>query len=103
MDFTFTAEQKLLQENVERFIANEYTFDKRRAWTQSETGFSRENWAKFGELGWLCVGVAEEPLVAVLWSNPTSRAPCSEPPYSITAARRNRSRSYCRLSPPVNR
>ena len=60
MDFTFTAEQKLLQENVERFIANEYTFDKRRAWTQSETGFSRENWAKFGELGWLGVGVAEE-------------------------------------------
>ena len=60
MDFTFTAEQKLLQENVERFIANEYTFDKRRAWAQSETGFSRENWAKFGELGWLGVGVAEE-------------------------------------------
>lgn len=60
MDFTFTAEQKLLKENAERFIANEYTFDKRRAWAQSETGFSRENWAKFGELGWLGVGVSEE-------------------------------------------
>jgi alkylation response protein AidB-like acyl-CoA dehydrogenase len=60
MDFTFTAEQKLLKENVERFIANEYAFDKRRAWAQSDPGFSRENWAKFGELGWLGVGVAEE-------------------------------------------
>ena len=60
MDFTFTAEQKLLKENVERFIANEYSFDKRRAWVQSEAGFSHENWAKFGKLGWLGVGVAEE-------------------------------------------
>jgi alkylation response protein AidB-like acyl-CoA dehydrogenase len=60
MDFTFTVEQKLLKENVERFIANEYTFNKRRAWAQSEVGFSRENWARFGELGWLGVGVAEE-------------------------------------------
>jgi alkylation response protein AidB-like acyl-CoA dehydrogenase len=60
MDFTFTVEQKLLKENVERFIANEYTFDKRRAWARSEVGFSRENWAKFGELGWLGAGVAEK-------------------------------------------
>jgi alkylation response protein AidB-like acyl-CoA dehydrogenase len=60
MDFTFTAEQKLLKENVERFVANEYSFDRRRAWAQSQAGFSRENWMKFAELGWLSVGVAEE-------------------------------------------
>jgi alkylation response protein AidB-like acyl-CoA dehydrogenase len=60
MDFTFTAEQKLLKENAERFIANEYTFDKRRAWAQSDAGFSREHWARFAELGWLGVGVPEE-------------------------------------------
>lgn len=60
MDFTFTAEQKLLKENVERFIANEYTFDKRRAWAQSEAGFSHEHWTRFAELGWLGVDVTEE-------------------------------------------
>jgi alkylation response protein AidB-like acyl-CoA dehydrogenase len=60
MDFTFTAEQKLLKESAERFIESEYSFDKRRAWARSEPGFSREHWARFAELGWLSVGVAEE-------------------------------------------
>lgn len=60
MDFTFTLEQKLLKENVERFIANEYTFDKRRAWAHSELGFSREHWTRFAELGWLGIDVTEE-------------------------------------------
>jgi alkylation response protein AidB-like acyl-CoA dehydrogenase len=60
MDFTFTPEQKLFKENVERFIANEYAFNQRCAWARSELGFSREHWARFAELGWLGVGVVEE-------------------------------------------
>ncbi len=60
MDFNFTSEQQLLQESVERFIQDEYDFDTRRKLAGSDDGFSRDNWAKFAELGWLGVSFSED-------------------------------------------
>jgi pimeloyl-CoA dehydrogenase small subunit len=60
MDFSFTDEQKLLSDSVERFVKDEYDFDTRRAITKSEEGFRRDYWAKFAELGWLALPFAEE-------------------------------------------
>ncbi len=59
MDFTFSAEQKLLKETAERFVEKEYPFLVRRDLVRSEIGFSRVNWAKFAELGWLGIRVPE--------------------------------------------
>lgn len=60
MDFNFTDEQQLIQESVERFIQDEYDFDTRQKLAASDDGFSRDNWAKFAELGWLGVSFPEE-------------------------------------------
>jgi len=53
MYFAFNDEQNLLKESVERFVGNEYSFEKRSAWAASDLGYSRENWKQLAELGWL--------------------------------------------------
>ena len=60
MDFSFTEEQALLQDTVQRFIQNNYEFEARQKLIKTEEGFSRENWSSFAELGWLALPYAEE-------------------------------------------
>ena len=60
MDFSFSEEQGLLQDSIQRYIQNSYTFDARQKILKSEEGFSRENWATFAELGWLALPFTEE-------------------------------------------
>ena len=60
MDFSFTEEQTLLRNSVQKFVQNDYTFEKRRAIAKSETGWKKENWAQFAELGLLAAPFAEE-------------------------------------------
>ena len=60
MDFSFSAEQTLLQDSVQRFIQNEYTFLQRQKLIKTADGFSRDIWKKFAELGWLGLPFAEE-------------------------------------------
>ena len=59
MDFSFSEEQGLLQDSVQRYIQNSYTFDARQKLLKTEDGFSRENWATFAELGWLGLPFSE--------------------------------------------
>lgn len=59
VDFSLTDEQRLLKDSVDRFVQAEYPTDTRRALSDSELGFSRDNWAKFAELGWLALPFAE--------------------------------------------
>ncbi len=60
MDFSFSEEQSLLQDSVQRFIQNSYTFDARQKLLKTDDGFSRENWSAFAELGWLALPFTEE-------------------------------------------
>ena len=60
MNFSFTDEQNLLRESVEKLVAAEYPFEVRRDLAASEIGFSRELWRKFAELGWLGLGIPED-------------------------------------------
>ncbi len=60
MDFSFSEEQSLLQDSVQRFIQNDYTFDSRQKLLKTDDGFSRDNWANFAELGWLALPFTEE-------------------------------------------
>jgi pimeloyl-CoA dehydrogenase small subunit len=60
MDFSFTEEQTLLRNSVQKFIQNDYTFENRRAIAKSEHGWKRENWSTFAELGLLGAPFAED-------------------------------------------
>lgn len=60
MDFSFTEEQNLLRNMVQKFVQNDYTFDNRRAIIRSEAGWKRQNWSTFAELGVLGAPFAEE-------------------------------------------
>jgi pimeloyl-CoA dehydrogenase small subunit len=60
MDFSFTEEQTLLRNSVQKFVQNAYTFDARRAIIKSEAGWKRENWSQFAELGLLAAPFAED-------------------------------------------
>jgi len=60
MDFSLSDEQSMLKDSIERFVQNDYDFDKRRKVVALEEGFSRDNWKQFAELGWLAVPFSEE-------------------------------------------
>lgn len=60
MDFSFSEEQSLLQDSIQRFIQKSYTFAARQKSIQTEDGFSRDHWSTFAELGWLGLPFSEE-------------------------------------------
>lgn len=60
MDFSFTEEQTLLRNSVQRFIQDKYDIEARRKIINSEEGMSRDNWAAFAELGLLMAPFPEE-------------------------------------------
>ncbi|HEV2303446.1 MAG TPA: acyl-CoA dehydrogenase family protein [Stellaceae bacterium] len=60
MDFDLNDEQRLLQESLERLVADRYQFERRKTYAQSPEGWSREVWAQHAELGLLGLPFAEE-------------------------------------------
>lgn len=60
MNFTFTEEQRMLEDSVQRFVARDYTFEKRRHIIEGKTGWSQDIWRTFAELGLLALNVPEE-------------------------------------------
>lgn len=59
MDFSLSTEQTLLKDSVERFVEEQYALEQRRKIIAGEPGFSRANWARFAELGWLGMSLPE--------------------------------------------
>ena len=59
MDFSFSEEQTLLKDSVEKFVQNDYGFDVRQKVVRTEQGFSGAHWSTFAELGWLSVPFPE--------------------------------------------
>ncbi len=60
MEFNYTEEQLALQDTLQRFISRDYDFDKRRAFSKSELGYSAEAWKQYAELGLLALPFPEE-------------------------------------------
>jgi alkylation response protein AidB-like acyl-CoA dehydrogenase len=60
MDFSYNEIQAMLDDSVEKFIANDYDFDTRQKYAASERGFSPEVWQTFAELGWTSVPFSDE-------------------------------------------
>src|SRR5262249_31162921 len=75
MDFELSEEQRLLKDSVERLVANRYDFSARQRFMQEPTGFSRELWRQYPELGLLGLpfsekdgemgGVAVDPVIGL--------------------------------------
>lgn len=59
MDFSLTDEQRMLQDTIERFVREDYTFEKRASFVAEKGGFSRANWSTFAELGLLGLTLEE--------------------------------------------
>src|SRR3984893_9422417 len=55
MDFDLSDEQRLLKDQVERIIADEYDVEKRRLYASEPLGYSLARWAQFAELGLLAL------------------------------------------------
>lgn len=60
MDFELTDEQTMLSETVTRLVAESYDFQQREHALRSDTGWSREAYARFAEMGLLGLPFAEE-------------------------------------------
>ncbi len=60
MDFDLNEEQTLLQDSIRRTLADRYGFEARKGYAASETGWSREMWAQYAELGMLGLPFAED-------------------------------------------
>ena len=59
MDFDLSEEQRLLRDSIDRLIADQYTFEKRKAYLADPDGWSRAVWAQYAELGILGLPFAE--------------------------------------------
>lgn len=53
MDFDLSDDQRLLKETVDRFIADDYGFEARKAALKTPRGYGEATYAKFAELGLL--------------------------------------------------
>jgi len=59
MHFSLTAEQQLLADTVQRFLAQSYGFEARARILRSKEGWSREIWSSMAEMGLLALQVPE--------------------------------------------
>ncbi len=60
MDFDLSEEQRLIEESLDRLIADRYSFEQRQAYGRSAEGWSRELWAQYAGLGLLGLPFAEQ-------------------------------------------
>ena len=60
MDFSFTEEQTLLRNSVQKFIQGSYDFDTRRKVSKSDSGWRKEVYGQIAEMGLLGVAVPED-------------------------------------------
>lgn len=60
MDFSLSEEQIAIQDSLKRYLAKDYSFEQRRAFSKSERGISDKAWATYAELGLLALPFSED-------------------------------------------
>jgi alkylation response protein AidB-like acyl-CoA dehydrogenase len=60
MDLSLTEVQTMLVDSIEKFIANDYSFERRQQYASSDAGYSADVWATFADLGWTAVPFSED-------------------------------------------
>ncbi len=86
MHFGLTAEQRLLDDTLQRFVSRQYPFEARARILRSPQGWSREIWAQLAEMGLLGLqvpgelgGMAPAPVETALTMTALGRALALEP------------------------
>ena len=86
MDFSFTDEQRLLKESIERLLADRYSFEARQRFMDEPAGWSRALWRSYAELGLLGLpfedrhgGVGGGPVETMIVMEAFGRALALEP------------------------
>ena len=86
MDFELSSEQQLLSDTIQRFVAQEYDFQRRREIMRSPDGWSREVWSKLGQMGLLGLQISEahggmgiSPIETMVTMNAVGRGLMLEP------------------------
>ena len=59
MNFELTPEQKQLADSVSKYLINEYSFEKRKAIINSESGVSESAWQTFADMGLTAMTLSE--------------------------------------------
>ena len=59
MNFELTPEQKQLADSVTKYLSNEYSFEKRKAIINSESGVSEAAWKTFANMGLIAMTLSE--------------------------------------------
>jgi alkylation response protein AidB-like acyl-CoA dehydrogenase len=59
MDFTFSDEQQMLRDSLQKYVAKDYGFEARKGIIGSAQGFSDKVWAQFADMGILGVAFDE--------------------------------------------
>lgn len=60
MHIEFSDEQVMLRDSADKYLRDNYSFDKRQSVVKKSEGYSREQWQTFADLGWLALPFAEE-------------------------------------------
>ena len=60
MDLSFTEDQELIQESVEKYIRDNYDSEKRRNIIDNSKGYDEKTWQTFSDLGWLALPFPEK-------------------------------------------
>ncbi len=60
MNFDLGEDEEMLKALAERFVADQYDMERRRAYLASDDGYSRTNWALLGELGLIAAPFAAQ-------------------------------------------
>jgi pimeloyl-CoA dehydrogenase small subunit len=60
MDFDLSEDQRLLQDSLSKLLKDKYGFEQRKGYMATETGWSRDVWNAYAELGLLGMPFAEE-------------------------------------------
>jgi pimeloyl-CoA dehydrogenase small subunit len=60
MDFDLSEDQRLLQDSLSKLLKDKYGFEQRKGYMASETGWSRDVWNAYAELGLLGMPFAED-------------------------------------------
>jgi alkylation response protein AidB-like acyl-CoA dehydrogenase len=59
MDFALSPDQTLMKQSLDRFVEENYAFERRTSRPRTDIGFNREHWSSFAELGWLGLPIPE--------------------------------------------
>jgi alkylation response protein AidB-like acyl-CoA dehydrogenase len=59
MNFEYTQEQQQLADSVQKYLANTYSFEQRKAIIQSDAGISETAWQAFAEMGLTAICLPE--------------------------------------------